>query len=152
MQFENDDVTTRLHKEDKYSGINKRKKKVPLTKICKRKKATKKLDARNFGKSLPNLSQPESNSSGSDLEESQFSNSVIQKKRTIFTPQTKRACKRKTPSEKPAQPKIGKTRRLNSEFGLSSGSEIDESVNYIVEKRQSSAGDDSGDDFGPSTA
>lgn len=51
---------------------------------------------------------------------------------THFAPQTKRKCKRKTPNEKP-------------------GSKLGESVNVILEKRQSYAGDDHGDDSDPST-
>lgn len=128
----------------KSSGINKRK-------ISQRKKTTKKDGGKTFRKSLCNQSLPESNSSGSDLEESQFNNTLIQKKRTQPEPQAKRACKRKMPNEKPDQPKLRKSRRLNNESGLSSGSELDESVNIIVEKRQSPAGDDRGDDIEPST-
>ena len=65
---------------------------MPPTKIGKRKKGTKVLDARNFRKSLQILSPPESNSSGSNLGESQFSNTVtvIQRKRALFTTQPKR--------------------------------------------------------------
>ena len=64
------------------------KKKRPLTKTCKKRKSTKKIDGKNFRKSLRSQSLPGCNSSGSDLE-------------THFAPQTKRKCIRKTPSEKP---------------------------------------------------
>ena len=58
------------------------KKKSPFTKTGKKRKSTKKLDGKNFRKSLRRQSPTDCNSSGSDLE-------------THFAPQTRRKRRRK---------------------------------------------------------
>lgn len=69
--------------------------KLPSPRQVKRRNLPKRKTEKNFRKSLRSQSLPECNSSGSDLE-------------THFAPQTKRKCKQKTPSEKPAS-KLGES-------------------------------------------
>lgn len=106
-------------KKDVHGGKIPLPKKSPLTKTGKKRRSNKKNDGKNFRKSLRRQSLPDCNSSGSDME-------------THIAPQTRRKCRRKTPSEKP-------------------GSEVDESINITFKKRLSCAGDDHGDDIEPST-
>ena len=117
--YANSESDERMKKDVPGGKIPLPKKKSPLTKTGKKRRSNKKNDGKNFRKSLRRQSLPDCNSSGSDME-------------THIAPQTRRKCRRKTPSEKP-------------------GSEVDESINITFKKRLSCAGDDHGDDIEPST-